>query len=275
MLSYPNSSFVDISVFETGPYNISVTVVLPNYHCVPPAPFYGTYCWKDNWYSEGVIQVFTADLVGSSGTDTVHHGSLVIEDQITVVNSSLHITDNLIISNSSYGVFQVSNSTVSSGQLTFATGSTIVITLTGNTSISSGSVNIQGGTLRIILTPEQEEELKKYGTLSLSTINSENIQGQFDNVEFTVANSSACNLQASQEVQNNQLVAILNYSPVCGNADDELLAERFTAATIGIVIAVIIILIALSIYLYYKRRRVYDYVRKLAHGAGREPSIEA
>jgi len=207
IFNYPNGSFIKVDLDWINLPELLIEAQIPNYHCKPPAPFYGTYCWMDQWYSDGVINVVSEDLIASV-TTSLHQGSLLISTNISLQNSSLTITDSLIINNPiSGGIIQISNSTVVPCKL-FVYDS--VLEISSLFTIDTEELFLHNASLRIILSSEQEQELENDHRLEITGISTEKVNNYFSQLEIVgKTNYSDCNLTTQQFLQDGRLIILL------------------------------------------------------------------
>jgi len=234
IFSYPNTSFVTTIPDFRNLSDLHVRAYIPNYHCEPPAPFFGTYCWLDKWYSEGMITVNSEDLIASPST-SFHQGTLMVTNHLKIDNSSLVITGNLII-NSLYGIFQISNSSLSPTKLEIYDS---IIEINGNSSIDAKELVLDKATLRVVLSNEDLLLLENKHSIEITGISALKIENYFNQVDIigNITNTE-CPVTTNQYRTDKRLIISVQI-PDCNSTPD--LQFIITVSVLcGLVFAIII-----------------------------------
>jgi len=186
VFNYPNDSFIKITFDWSNLPVLFVEVMIPDYRCEPPAPFYGTYCWKDTWYSDGRKILSSEDLIASA-TPSVHDGNLFVKNILTLQNSSISVSSELHIYD------------------------TVVVS--GSFTIESDKLWLHNVILEVVLSSDQEQEIQEDGWIKINGIKTNSVETSkslFEKVNIVgKTNYSDCGLITQQYLEDGRLVILL------------------------------------------------------------------
>jgi len=214
LLQYPNSSFVSVVASLENSTVVVIAVRFANWHCLLPAPFYGTYCWGDHWYSEGNITITTEDLVASP-SGSIHQGSFQIQDNtpLNVVGSSFTIQNDLVVNSSS--ILRVYNSSISVGDTLRVVGSNLEIGVSGSNITANAVILEDGSSLTIVLSADDEQTLNSNGLLTVQVLKFGSLNGNFDTILVQTANGTASEACILTSIENESLIVQISVDSTC------------------------------------------------------------
>eukprot|EP01124_Arcella_intermedia_P008417 TRINITY_DN152_c0_g1_i2.p1 TRINITY_DN152_c0_g1~~TRINITY_DN152_c0_g1_i2.p1 ORF type:complete len:421 (+),score=100.52 TRINITY_DN152_c0_g1_i2:2191-3453(+) len=182
IFNYPSDSYVNVTTTQIDNV-LYISIQIYEWDCSFPGPFYGACCIGKSWFSTGNALLQYEDLIA---TIIQHDGTMTVLEQLNILDGSLIMNQNFTIMNT---LLLVINSTVSVGQTIQLVATTMEIS-SGST-ISGSTILIQNDSQLVIQLNETEVDLyKEKGYITVSSIFSQNIQGNFSSISFQDYNSS-------------------------------------------------------------------------------------
>eukprot|EP01124_Arcella_intermedia_P002542 TRINITY_DN11385_c0_g1_i2.p1 TRINITY_DN11385_c0_g1~~TRINITY_DN11385_c0_g1_i2.p1 ORF type:complete len:549 (+),score=39.22 TRINITY_DN11385_c0_g1_i2:51-1649(+) len=241
---YPNASYVEVNFAQLPSYRLECIIRFFNHHCSYPAPFYGTYCWGTEWFSEGEITIDTADLIATS---TTHTGTLNVDNTLSVVEGgSLTTGSDLVVS--SDALLTVSQASIHVGNTLNLSDSTIQLSAGANVSAHQISLGANSN-LVIVLSEDQMQQFETTGYISISAFDTDNITGSFTYISFSNGNGTVDGCLQTTYEKRRVVVSLLSS---CSKESQQL-----TVITLAVVLPVVgLILIIAAVVLYFQRQAV-------------------